>query len=121
MPLPPVRARCFLALLLTFGLLTHPAPAQQSPPHAFSDAHVHLNDPGVWIQLMNETGVDRAIVMAGRNTDNSALLAAVRHWPGRLLPFLTMSPEFREFRPAWEADDARFEPWLDSVLTAGGF
>jgi hypothetical protein len=44
--------------------------AQATPTLAgagFFDAHVHLNDPAAWIAAMDEAGVPRAVVLAGRD------------------------------------------------------
>jgi Tat protein secretion system quality control protein TatD with DNase activity len=87
----------------------------------FVDAHVHLNDARAWITLMDEAGIPRSIVFAGRNVSNAGLLTAARSWPDRLVPFLSISPEHREFRGAWEADDPAVVSIADSLLEAGGF
>lgn len=115
------------ALLTVVALVTlgaaFPAPSrpQDHSQRSFSDAHVHLNDPDAWISLMEEAGIDRAVALAGRNIENAALLEAGRRWPDRILPFLSVSPEHREFRSAWEADDDRLTPLVDSLLSRGGF
>jgi hypothetical protein len=88
---------------------------------SFSDSHVHLNSAGAWVANMDRFGVDRVIALAGRNVDNAGLLVAGQRWPGRVLPFLSVSPEHREFRPAWEADDERLTTLVDSLLSSGGF
>lgn len=95
--------------------------AQQPLQSTFSDAHVHLNAPEAWIRLMDQSGIDRTVALAGRSSDYRALVEAARRWPGRILPFLSLSPEHRAFRPAWEADDGRLEPLLDSLLATGLF
>ncbi|MGE0354858.1 MAG: amidohydrolase family protein [Gemmatimonadales bacterium] len=107
-------------LLLLFALWL-PSTARDTCRIAFSDSHVHLNDPDNWIGLMDEYGVDRAVVLAGRGADNAALAEAAHRWPGRFLPFLSLSPEHRAFRPAWDADDGRLEPLLDSLLQTGNY
>jgi predicted TIM-barrel fold metal-dependent hydrolase len=61
------------------------------------------------------------VALAGRDVGNAALRDAGRRWPGRILPFLSISPEHREFRAAWEADDERLVPYVDSLLAGGGF
>jgi predicted TIM-barrel fold metal-dependent hydrolase len=88
---------------------------------SFIDAHVHLNDPEGWIRLMDSTGVDRAVVFRGRTTDNQGLAAAAERWPGRLIPFLSVSPEHREYRGAWERDDPSILGVVDSLLATGAF
>ncbi len=82
----------------------------------FLDAHVHLNDAEAWITLMDEVGIQRAIVFAGRDVGNAELLAAARAWPHRLLPFLSVSPEHRAFRRAWEEDNPAVVAIADSLL-----
>lgn len=82
---------------------------------------LHLNDPEAWIGLMDAAGIDRAVVFRGRNIDNAGLIEASRRWPARLIPFLSVSPEHREFREAWAADDDRIVTVVDSLLSAGGF
>jgi predicted TIM-barrel fold metal-dependent hydrolase len=70
---------------------------------------------------MDAAGIERAIVFRGRNIDNAGLIAAAQRWPDRLTPFLSVSPEHREFREAWAAEDDRLEAVVDSLLSAGGF
>ncbi len=94
---------------------------QSASGHAFTDAHVHLNDPEAWVRLMDETGIDRALVFRGRDIDNDGLLEAAQRWPERLIPFLSVSPEHREYRRSWESDDAAIIETVDSLLDAGGF
>lgn len=113
-----MRIRLALALLC---LAPIPASAQASPPYAFSDAHVHLNDPAAWLRIMDELGIARAVALRGRAADNAALLEAGRRWPGRILPFVSVSPEHRDSRAAWEADDERLVALVDSLLSGGGY
>jgi hypothetical protein len=70
---------------------------------------------------MDELGIARSVALAGRDANNATLREAGRRWPGRILPFLSVSPEHREFRAAWEADDERLVPLVDSLLSQGGF
>jgi len=95
--------------------------AQSSAQGTWIDAHVHLNDPEAWIRLMDQAGIDRAIVFRGRSIDHAGILAAASRWPERLIPFVSVSPEHREFRAAWESDDDRLALRVDSLLRAGGF
>ena len=98
-----------------------PVGAQAGSPRAFSDGHVHLNDAVAWVRLMDAAGIDRSIALAGRSVGNPALRELGRRWPGRILPFVSVSPEHREFRAAWEADDERLAPLVDSLLSGGGY
>jgi hypothetical protein len=101
--------------------LQRPNVAQDPSSQQFSDAHVHLNDPATWLGLMDETGIDRTVALAGRDIDNAELLRVGRRSSGRILPFVSVSPEHREFRPAWEADDERLAPLVDALLAGGGY
>lgn len=110
-----------LLRVLVVGLLPAALAAQEPPRSTFSDTHAHLNAPDAWVRLMDQSGIDRTVALAGRSSDHRTLLEASRRWPGRILPFLSLSPEHRQFRPAWEADDGRLEPLLDSLLATGLF
>ncbi len=112
-------ARRIAGVLLAQVALAGAATAQGGG--GFTDAHVHLNDPAAWIALMDASGIDRALVFRGRDIDNAGLLAAARQHPGRLIPFLSVSPEHREYRARWEAGDMSLVALADSLLVAGGF
>ncbi len=109
------------ATVALFTIAPAPAGAQGRAKLVFSDAHVHLNDPVAWVRIMDGAGIARSVALAGRNVNNSQLLEAGRRWPGRILPFLSVSPEHREFRAAWEADDERLVLLVDSLLSRGGY
>lgn len=94
---------------------------QQTSAHAFADAHVHLNDAEAWVRLMDGAGIGRALVFRGRSIDNAGLLEAAARWPDRLVPFLSVSPEHREFRGDWVSGDASLVETVDSLLEHGGF
>jgi hypothetical protein len=96
------------------------ASAQQQL-RGYSDAHVHLNDPVTWVRIMDELGITRSVALRGRDADNAALHAAGQRWPGRILPFVSVSPEHRDHRAAWVADDERLVPFVDSLLARGGY
>lgn len=110
-----------LILTLSAALSTGRAAGQVLQGVGFEDAHVHLNDPGAWVSLMDASGIVRAVVFRGRAIDNEGLVRAAGRWPGRLYPFASISPEHREYRDHWRADDARIAPILDSLLESGGF
>jgi hypothetical protein len=97
------------------------ASAQQHPQPGYSDAHVHLNDPVTWVRIMDELGIARSVALRGRDADNAALREAGLLWPGRIRPFVSVSPEHREFRAAWAADDERLATLVDSLLSQGGY
>jgi Tat protein secretion system quality control protein TatD with DNase activity len=85
------------------------------------DSHVHLNDVAMQVALMDEFGVDRAVVFWGaRSTDETILEAAAQH-PGRFIPFASISPERTAFRPMWQRDDAKILARLESLLATGRF
>jgi len=109
------RAVALLGLVPAFLL------AQEHPAPSFADAHVHLNDPVTWVRIMDEIGITRSVALAGRDADNSALLEAGRRWPGRIFPFVSVSPEHREFRPVWERDAEALAAVVDSLLSGGGY
>jgi hypothetical protein len=113
-----MRVTCAVAIVCVAPLFSA---AQQRPTSGFSDAHVHLNDPVTWVRTMDDLGIARSIALRGRDADNAALRDAGRRWPGRILPFLSVSPEHREFRAAWEADDERLVSLIDSLLSNGGY
>jgi predicted TIM-barrel fold metal-dependent hydrolase len=85
----------------------------------FDDAHVHLNDPARWVRLMDQAGIQRAIAFRGRAMDHAGLVAAAARWPGRLLPFVSVSPEHSEHRRDWEEDNAALARVVDSLLATG--
>jgi predicted TIM-barrel fold metal-dependent hydrolase len=113
-----------IAGLLAAVVALHPAQGasgQSSADGVFIDGHVHLNDPAAWVRLMDAASIERAIVFRGRNIDNAGLIEAARRWPDRLIPFLSVSPEHREFRGAWAAEDDGLDAIVDSLLSSGGF
>ncbi len=107
----------FVLMATTAGSPT-PASGQRV---GFDDAHMHLNDPAEWVQLMDKKGVGRSVAFRGRAMDHDGLLAAADQWPGRIVPFVSVSPEHREYREAWEEDDAAIAAIADSLLSGGGF
>jgi hypothetical protein len=108
-------------LFVGLAIASAPSLAQSPATPVFSDAHVHLNDAEGWVRIMNEAGINRSIALAGRAVSNEQLRLAGERWPGRIFPFLSVSPEHREFRGAWEADDTRLVSLVDSMLARGGF
>lgn len=96
-----------------------PAPAGPVP---FVDAHVHLNDPALQIELMDAHGAERALVFWGGRSDHDTLRAAAQRWPGRFVPFASVSPERRAYRGAWlRGDPAPLVAELEPLLAGGGF
>lgn len=87
----------------------------------FADAHVHLNDPEAWIGVAGEAGVEFAVAMRGRGASHEALSAAAERWPNSIVPFVSVSPEHREYRGYWEQDDPALAAVADSLLETGVF
>ena len=73
------------------------------------------------LALMDEFGVERAVVFWGRNSDDESILAAAASHPRRLIPFASISPERRHFRPLWERDDPAILARLETLLATGRF
>ena len=90
-------------------------------PGPLVDAHVHLNDVAMQLALMEEFGVDRAVVFWGRNSDDESILAAAAQHPHRFIPFASISPERTRFRPFWERDDSAIVERLEALLATGRF
>ncbi len=107
--------------VLSVFVVAFPGPADAQRAVRFDDAHVHLNEPEAWIRLMDEAGILRAVVFRGRRADNESLTRAAARWPGRLLPFVSVSPEHREYRGLWMEDDPALAQIADSLLSTGAF
>ncbi|MEK9502082.1 amidohydrolase family protein [Gaopeijia maritima] len=87
----------------------------------FADAHVHLNDPDAWVAVAADAGVAFAVAMRGRSASHETLAAAAERWPGAIVPFVSVSPEHREYRDYWERDDPTLAAVADSLLKTGVF
>ena len=87
----------------------------------FVDAHVHLNDVPMQLVLMKRHCSTRAVVFWGRAGDNAEVLAAAAAHPGRFIPFVSISPERRAYRGAWQRDDPRLLADLEALLATGRF
>lgn len=116
----PLFAAC-LALALSAHAQAQPlaGPAPELVP--FADAHVHLNDPDMQLQLMARWGATHAVVFWGGRSSNDSVRDAARRHPGRLIPFASISPERTAYRPAWERDDPSLLAQLDAMLASGEF
>ena len=95
--------------------------ADESPPIPFIDAHVHLNDEGMQLELMQRHGIEQAVVFWGRHSDNGSVAAAAQRQPERFIPFVSVSPERAAYRQAWAQDDPRLLDTLDALLASGRF
>ncbi|NKE48343.1 amidohydrolase family protein [Roseomonas frigidaquae] len=102
--------------------LRRPQQAPQSQEVVpFFDAHVHLNDEAMQLDLMERHGATRAIIFWGRASDNDSVAAAARRRPDRFLAFACVSPERQEFRLAWDRQDPALLTGLDRMLGSGRF
>jgi predicted TIM-barrel fold metal-dependent hydrolase len=118
--LPRLSARLVNLLLcsgLAIGCAATPTPEPTRIP--FIDAHVHLNDEPMQLELMQRHGVERAVVFWGRNSDNETVAAAARRHPDRFIAFASVSPERAAYRRGWEQDDPRLLDTLDAMLATG--
>lgn len=96
-----------------------PQPGTATIP--FVDAHVHLNDESLQLEMMQRFGAKRAVVFWGRNSDNEVVAAAVDRHPDRFIAFASISPERRSYRKAWDDQDTTLLATLDSLLASGRF
>jgi predicted TIM-barrel fold metal-dependent hydrolase len=87
----------------------------------FVDAHVHLNDEAMQLDMMRRYGAKRAVVFWGRNSDNETIAAAARRHPDLFIPFASISPERSIFRPQWDASDMTLLQRLDGWLATGAY
>ncbi len=73
------------------------------------------------LRLMDEYGVDRAVVFWGRDSDNDSILAAAVRHPARFVPFASISPERTAYRPLWQRDDPAIVARLAALLATGRY
>jgi predicted TIM-barrel fold metal-dependent hydrolase len=109
--------RLIALLLLAACTLTR----GQEAPMPFVDAHVHLNDPQMQLELMDRHNVSQAVVFWGGRSDNQTVLEAARRHPGRFIPFASISPERTIYRPAWQGDGDALLAQLDALLATGHY
>jgi predicted TIM-barrel fold metal-dependent hydrolase len=116
------RVAAGIAVALGVLLSAEPIAAQPgAPPVPFVDAHVHLNDEGMQLELMGRYGARRAVIFWGRDSDNEAIAAAARRHPERFIAFASISPERAAYRKAWNAGDVGLLQILDGLLASGRF
>lgn len=93
--------------------------APPKSPLPFVDAHVHLNDLAMQLELMDRWGATQAVVFWGGRSDNDSVARAARQHPNRLIPFASISPERTAYRPAWDGDGRDLLEQLDAMLATG--
>ncbi|WP_423460085.1 amidohydrolase family protein [Ottowia sp. VDI28] len=100
-------------------------PALRATPPAslipFVDAHAHLNDPAMQLELMQRWGASHAVVFWGGRSSNESVAEAARAYSGQLIPFASISPERTAYRPAWIQNDEALLKQLDALLSTGLF
>ena len=73
------------------------------------------------LELMNKFGIEQAVVFWGGRSDNESVLKAAKAHPGRFIPFVSISPERRTYRPLWESGDSKALQILEGYLRTGEF
>lgn len=106
-----------LWVFLALGCATSYAADPEETP--FIDAHVHLNDERMQLELMQRHSVERAVVFWGRKSDNDTVVASAKRHPGRFIPFASVSPERAAYQRGWERDDPALLETLDTMLSSG--
>jgi predicted TIM-barrel fold metal-dependent hydrolase len=113
-----MRRTLFLTCLLAAGLM-RAAAAQEPVP--FVDAHVHLNDVAMQLDLMDRHAATQAIVFWGGRSDNTSVADAARLHPQRFIPFASISPERSAYRPLWQRNDTALLAQLAALLATGRY
>src|SRR5688500_11601892 len=109
------------SLVLSVALLGAGCAAAPEPPAGMFDSHVHLNDVAMQLALMDQYGVERAVVFWGRRSDNESILEAAAKHPRRFVPFASISPERGRYRALWARDDRALVSELEALLASGRF
>lgn len=99
--------------------LERPRPEAETVP--FVDAHVHLNDESMQLEMMRRFGAKRAVVFWGRNSDNESIADSVKRHPELFIAFASVSPERTAYRRAWDVHDTTLLRTLDELLASGRF
>ena len=97
---------------------------QGSSPDAkipFVDAHVHLNDVGMQLDLMARHGATHAVVFWGGRSDNDSVRRDAMAHRNKLIAFASISPERTAYRPLWESNDKELLDTLDKLLATGDY
>ncbi len=116
----------FLAFLaFTLALACAHSATGQTPGQPsnipFADAHVHLNDEAMQLELMDRHGASHAVVFWGGRSDNDSVAQAARRHPQRFIAFASISPERTAYRPAWDGNDKALLETLDRLLASGQY
>jgi predicted TIM-barrel fold metal-dependent hydrolase len=98
-----------------------PLEAEADAPVPFIDAHAHLNDEAMQLDLMHRHGAERAVVFWGRSSDNESIAESARRHPDRFIAFASVSPERAAYRALWDRDDPGLLQTLDALLASGRF
>ena len=98
-----------------------PRPESQAEIIPFIDAHVHLGDEAMQLEMMRRFGVERAVIFWGRNTDNESIANAMKRHPEAFIAFASISPERRAYRRGWDLQDATLLKTLGDLLASGRF
>lgn len=107
---------------IAFGLAgCAAAPAPPEPCTPFVDAHVHLNNAAMQLDLMRRHCATQAVIFWGHAADNAEMLAAAEAHPTLFIPFASISPERRAYRRAWQTNDLKLLDTLDALLATGRF
>jgi len=109
------------ALLLAAGLCASAFAQEPARLVPFIDAHVHLNDEAMQLELMRRHGAERAVVFWGRNSNNESVAESARRHPDRFIAFASVSPERSAYRTLWDRDDPGLLKTLDELLASGRF
>jgi predicted TIM-barrel fold metal-dependent hydrolase len=96
-------------------------PRPEAEPVPFVDAHVHLNDERMQLEMMRRFGAKRAVVFWGRNSDNESIAESVKRHPELFTAFASISPERAAYRRAWDARDPTLLRVLEELLASGRF
>lgn len=99
---------------------TKPALTAASTLVPFVDAHVHLNNLPMQLELMQRWGASHAVVFWGGRSSNESVAEAARQHPDALIPFASISPERSAYRPHWEQPHGEeLLAHLDAMLATG--
>jgi Tat protein secretion system quality control protein TatD with DNase activity len=113
----------FLGLMVlvgsALGCAVELRPEAETVP--FVDAHVHLNDESMQLEMMRRCGAKRAVVFWGRSSDNESIADSVKRHPDLFIAFASISPERAAYRKAWDVHDTALLRALDELLASGRF